>query len=221
MEKGKSSVWRAIFRVELDAAYAGWVAPASFDAESPSSRLPLRGNLPAARRKPFVARAALFAALVATGSTTALAEKGGRGRQQRIPDVNLGLPELQRPTAGVGPFVPSAVSGAAGLTPAQGLLPPGQLDTPGLRLGSGNSAGSPPGLTGTPGLLSSPGAVQSLQPGNGLAVGKNDDKTPSSKGNLSLGPETAAGRTASTTGASAAEQGRSAESLLRQLPTCR
>ena len=220
MQKGKTSVWTAIFGAELDSPDTGWVASVSSDASSPPRRLPLRRNLLTVR-KPFVARAALFAALVATGSTPVLAGKGGRGAQQGVPDVNLGLGQLQRATAGVGPIVAPAVSGAAGLTPAQGLSPPGRLDTPGLRLGQGHSAGSQPGLTGSPALLSPRGAVESLNSGNGLAVERSDGQTPTSKASLTMVPETEAAQITSTTGASADEQVSRAEPLPRQLPTCR
>jgi hypothetical protein len=68
-----------------------------------------------------IAIAALIAALAATGSTSVLADKGGRGRHLGVPD-------------------PSA-PGASALTPSHGATPPGHLAAPGLRLGGGHSDG--------------------------------------------------------------------------------
>jgi hypothetical protein len=221
MEKGKTGVWTAIFSAELDLAGTRWAAPVSIGGSSPPRRLRLRRSVLTANRRPFVAQAALLAALVAAGSTAALAEKGGRGHHQGIPNVNLGLGQFRSAGAGVGPFVPSALPGAAGLTSSHGLLPPGRLDMPGLHLGRGHSAGSPPGYMGTPGVLPPQSAVGLSQPDNGLAPGESDDELRPGTADLPMVQEAAAARIVSAMDASANEQTGSGESRARRLPTCR
>lgn len=169
---------------------------------------------------PFLAQETLLAVLVAIGSTAALADKGGRGHHRGIPNMNLGVAELHRAGAGVGPFVLSTVPGAAALTPSHGLRPPGRLDTPGLRLGHGHSTGSPPGLTGTQNVLPPQGATESAQPGNGLALGHSDDKPGGKKADVPSISEAEAARIA-TTGGSDSDPSTSSASSSRQIPTCR
>lgn len=219
MEKGKKCLWRASFAAEVDRQDGHRVPFVSAKRSSRSRQVPLRRTSVSARRPPFLAKAVLLAALAATGSPAALAEQGGRAHNQAIPNVNLGVTELQR--AGAAPFVPSAAPRAAQLTPSNGLPPPGHLDTPGLRLGVGRSAGSPPGSIGTPGALPSQNAMPSQQPGNGLAVGKSGEQPRPGTADVFRGPEAEAGRTGSGADTSASEQTGSGESLPRQLPTCR
>jgi hypothetical protein len=93
---------------------------------------------------------ALVAAVGATASTPALADKGGQGRALGVPGVDLGLPKISGPSAAAAPFVPTpqlyvapglmrgpvgngnvpgaAAPGALGLTPSHGLTPPGHRD---------------------------------------------------------------------------------------------
>jgi hypothetical protein len=113
---------------------------------------------------------AWVAAVTAMASTPALADKGGEGRALGVPDINLGLPKINRSGAGAGLFVPApqlylapglmrgplgngnvpgaAAPGASALTPSHGLTPPGQRATPGLRLGQGYADGATRDLNG-------------------------------------------------------------------------
>ena len=153
------------------------------------------------RRRNWTALFALATALTATVSIPALAEKGGRGRQLGVPDVNLGLSEFNRTGAGAAP-------GASGLTPASGMTPPGQLATPGLRLGNGNAKDT------------TPTALDPVQPGNngnGLALGHLEDN-----GNGSAqGRDAVTGRIATTPNAPDGGASQGSGPKLRQLPTCR
>ena len=174
---------------------------------------------------------ALVTALAATVSTSALAEKGGRGRHLGVPDVNLGLSKFHKGGAGAGPFVPAsgihvapglvggpvgnggipgaAAPGASGLTPSHGLTPPGHLATPGLRLGHTNGA--------------MPATPDPVQPGNGngLAVGHRDDDVSAVAKGVKQGPVSASDRVAATSQVAdrAVSQGNGA--MPRHLPTCR
>jgi hypothetical protein len=69
--KGKSGVWTAIFRAELDRLHSRSVDLLSTDQLSPPRRFPLRRSVLTAHRNPALARAARLAALGATGSTAA------------------------------------------------------------------------------------------------------------------------------------------------------
>jgi hypothetical protein len=70
--KGESGVWTAMFRAERNRLHSRSVDSLSTDQLSPPWRFPLRRSVLTARRKPALARAALLAALVATGFTAAL-----------------------------------------------------------------------------------------------------------------------------------------------------
>jgi len=221
MGKGKTGVWTAIFSAELGRPEIRWAAPASIDGPFAPQRFPLRRGSLTTRRISFAAQAALFTALAATVSIAALADKGGRGHSRGVPNVNLGVAELHRARAGVGPFVPSAVSGTARLTPSSGLLPPGHLETPGLRLGRGHSAGSPPGLTATPGVVSPPGIMETPQPGDGFGLRHSGNKLrPGPADGLKV-PEAESARILSSGDAPASGQPGSGEAFPRLLPTCR
>lgn len=185
----------------------------------------------AMRQGRAIASATLIAALAATGSTAALADKGGRGRHLGVPNVSLGLSKFHRFGAGAGPFVPSpklhvapglmrqplgsigvpgaSAPGASGLTPSHGATPPGHLATPGLRLGSGYSAGA------------LPTEQDSDPPGDGLALGPHNESGKRKAQAFSQKSVAATDRIAATTDGSNQESSQSRESTPRQLPTCR
>ena len=153
---------------------------------------------------------ALVTTLVATVSTSALAEKGGRGRHLGVPDVNLGLSKLHGAGAGAGPFVPApAIHMAPGLVRGQGMTPPGHLATPGLRLGHSNGA--------------MPAAPVSVQPGNGngLAVGHRENVVDGAAQGTKQGALSASDQIAATSDAADRGVSQGNGAMPRQLPTCR
>jgi hypothetical protein len=241
MGKGKSGVWTAIFCAEPIRSPKKSTASISIGEVFPPRPFGLRRNALTAQHKPVVAQAALLAALVAAGSSPALADKGGRGHHRGIPNVNLGLSQFHKAGAGVGPFVPlpvvnsapglkhgsavigtgAPVSGAAGFTPSHGRPPPGRLDSPGLRLGSGHSTGSPPALKGMPDIVPPESALKSTQPGNGLALGHDDDKPKGQAVHTPSVADVATARIAAATEGPAGEPAQGSGPVPRQLPSCR
>ncbi len=222
MDKGKTGVCKAIFSAGVDRLESRWATPSSVGGPSAPQQLQLRRGLRStAQHLFFAALAVLVAALLVTGSTVALADRGGRGQPGGVPNPNLGVSELHRARSGVGAFAPSAVLGAARLTPSNGLPPPGHLSTPGLGLGRGQSAGSPPGLTGTTGVLPPRYGIEMPQPGNGFALGNGGDALAPGVMGAPRAPEAETARIPSATDALGNEQPRGGEALPRRIPTCR
>jgi len=229
MGNEKSSIWTAISATGM--ARAGSLSPATGhcgDLASSKRALP-RGI--AKRQRRAIASAALIATLAATGSTAVLADKGGRGPHLGVPNVNLGLSHFPRFGAGAAPFVPSPklhvapgltrgpfgnigvpgalAPGASGLTPSHGATPPGHFATPGLRFGHGPSNGATPTVQ------------DSIQPGNGLALGHDNDLGKGQAQGIARGPTVAMDRIAATADGSNQDPSQSRETMPRQLPTCR
>lgn len=212
MKKGKSSVWTANFAVVL-----GRLRKVSAPSVSINELL-----VPQCYGALSAARAALLAALVVTGSSAALAQKGPQGNQrgQGVPNANLGLGQIGNPGARIGTLAPAPglvappavtrsgaavppVSGASALTPASGLPPPGQSAVPGLRLGNGNSPGSPPGQTMMPGAVPVGGQANENMPGAPSVTGS------------------ATGQIANTTERRAGDVSQESQVSPRPIPTCR
>ncbi len=222
MDRGKTDVCKAIFSAGLDRLECRWAASSSVGGPSAPQRLPpSRGLRSGAQHLSFAARAVLVAGLLVTGSTAALADNGGRGHPGGVASPNLGVSELHRAGAGVGAFAPSAVPGAAWLTPSDALPPPGHLSAPGSRLGRGHSAGSPPGLTGTNGVLPPRNDVEMPRPGNGFALGNGGATLAPGAMGASRVPQAETARTPSATHARGNEQPGGGEALPRRIPTCR
>ena len=199
------------------------------DVLSPLASSSWRHLMEKAKSGVWKALSALIAALVATASTPALADKGGRGGHLGAPNVDLGLSKFHNAGAGAGPFVPapgphvapglmreslgnggipsSAASGASGLTPSYGMAPPGQLATPGLRLGH------------TQGAM--PTAPQPDQPGNALTSGHRDDMGDGNVQEAAQGPVAATNRVAAKSPVDDQNASQGNGAMPRQLPTCR
>lgn len=176
-------------------------------------------------------RALLVALLFATGSISALADKGGRPAQANVPDVNLGLGGIQNMGKGVGPLVPSGTlnvapglmrepltgsgfpgaqaPGASALTPANGLTPPGHLDTPGLGLGRAKGSGL------------SPATEPSVPGGNGFALGRNEDSANDGARGPANSTNAATARSAAPAEGSESDTPQSNETPQRAIPICR
>ena len=210
------------------------VAPAADGSRATPARIVCDDDAASGARRAAglaVARAVLVALLVATGSISAFADKGGPPAQANVPDVNLGLGRIQNMGKGVGPLVPSGTlnvapglmrepltgsgfpgaqaPGASALTPANGLSPPGHLDTPGLGLGRAKDIGL------------SPAIEPSVPGGNGLSLRR--DEVPANDGAPGLTKSTSAVTARGAAPAEGSESGtsQSNETPQRAIPICR
>lgn len=172
MGRGKSSVPGAIFRGSSPARRGVNGLGAGVLSSSARKFRGLRNGL-MQRRKPFASNVALVTALLLSGQTIALADKGGKGPSNpAIPNVNLGLAAIPKVGVGLGMAAAAPTTIPPTGNPSVAAMPVVAGGPPAMMIPAAPSMTNPPTLPPSAAASAAPKLNPASMPTGGPVAGQ-------------------------------------------------